>query len=106
MPRVPSKKGLVDKISPLIILLNHMKEKIKSQWKPGEWNEFRKKLDNLSLEELRELTTKVGIEFTGGNENVVDTRNLTAKEQFILVLDEADKKELFREYKAILQKQK
>lgn len=83
-----------------------MKEKIKSQWKSREWDKFRKKLDNLSLGELRELTTKVGIEFTGGNENVVDNRNLTAKEQFILVLDEADKEKLFREYEYILKKQK
>jgi len=81
-------------------------EKIHKQWEPGEWDEFRNKLEELSLEELRELTTKVGIEFNGGNENIIDTKNLTAKEQFIFVLDEADKKELFREYENIIKHRK
>jgi Fe-S cluster assembly ATPase SufC len=81
-------------------------EEIKAQWEPGEWDEFRKKLEELSLEDLRELTTKVGIKFAGGNENIIDTKNLTAKEQFILVLDEADKDELMKEYEKIIESKK
>lgn len=56
---------------------------------------MREKLDRLSLEELRELSGKVGIRFTIGNDNILD------KDEFILVLDEADKNELMAEYKRI-----
>ena len=75
-------------------------KKIEEQWRPGEWEKMRDKLEALTLKELRELTDKVGIEFAGGNEQI------TNKEEFILVLDEADKKELFREYDKIIKKRK
>ena len=71
-------------------------KKIQRQWKPEEWNEMRAKLEDLSLEELRDLTTKVGIKFTIGNQNITD------KEEFILVLDEAGRKELIRKYEKII----
>lgn len=83
-----------------------MTEKNNINWKSEEWDKMREKLDKLSLEELRNLATQVGIEFEGGNENIADTKNLTAKEQFLLVLDEADKEELFREYKNIIESKK
>lgn len=77
-------------------------EKILAQWTPEEWEKMREKLELLSLEEIRELTARVGIEFTGGNESIRDRKEATAKEQFILVLDEADKDELISEYKKII----
>jgi len=48
------------------------------------------------LKQLRDLATKVGIKFSVGNEKI---RN---KEEFVLVLDEADKNELLKEYKKLL----
>lgn len=74
------------------------KEEIRKMWSEEEWEEMRKKLELLSLEELRELTTRVGIQFTIGNENIQD------KQEFILVLDEADKDELIKIYEDIISK--
>jgi hypothetical protein len=55
------------------------------------------KLRQLSLEELCQLTTTVGIEFSIGNNLITD------KEEFIGVLDEADQGELKKAYQQILQ---
>lgn len=74
------------------------KEEIRKMWSEEEWEEMRKKLELLSLEELRELTTRVGIQFTIGNENIQN------KQEFILVLDEADKDELIKIYEDIISK--
>ncbi len=61
---------------------------------------MRKKLEKLSLEELRKLADRVGIKFTIGNENIKDP------EEIILVLDEADRKELEEEYEKIIKEKK
>jgi hypothetical protein len=70
-------------------------------WTPAEWARMREKLEKLSPDQLRLLATNVGIKFAGGNESVADRDGLSAKEQFILVLDEAGKEELLKEYKKI-----
>jgi hypothetical protein len=57
---------------------------------------MRERLEALSLHELREIAGQVGIEFDGGNDAIID------KEEFILVLDEADKKDLQRAYQQIV----
>lgn len=67
-----------------------------AQWEPGEWEELEKKLRMLSLEQLKTLTDRVGINFTIGNDKITD------KEEFILVLDEADKDELYKEYERLI----
>lgn len=66
-----------------------------SQWTKKEWEQVREKLEQLSLKELRDLTTKVGIRFTIGNDKITDS------DEFVLVLDEADRKELECEYNKI-----
>jgi len=73
-----------------------MDPKIASQWDPQEWGLMTERLKRLTLEELRQLTTDVGIEFSDGNETITD------KEDFILVLDEADKNALQEAYQKIL----
>jgi arginyl-tRNA synthetase len=68
--------------------------KTEEQWlDKKEWFKMYDKLMELSLEQLRDLTTKLGITFTGGNDKIKN------KEEFVLVLDEADKDELLKEYK-------
>ena len=42
------------------------------------------KFENLTLDELKKITTDVGIHFTIGNDNISD------KQEFLSVLDEAD----------------
>jgi len=59
---------------------------------------MRLRLERLSLEQLRLLVTRVGIEFEGGNESVVDRDQISAKEEFLSVLDEPDKRKLLKEY--------
>lgn len=66
-------------------------KKIQEQWGEGEWDMIRSQLEKLSLEELCAITTSVGIKFTIGNENIKN------KEEFLLVLDEAEKEELLLE---------
>ena len=70
--------------------------KRKEQWEPGEWEGLEKLLQKLSLEQLRKITDKVGINFSIGNKNIKDKR------EFVLVLDEADKKELYGAYNKII----
>jgi len=72
-------------------------------WTTSEWDAMRRKLEKLSVDELRALTTRVGIRFTGGNAAVEDSRTMTAKEQFLNVLDEANPAQLKREYNQIVE---
>lgn len=72
----------------------------RTNWTKEEWEEMYSKLERLSLAQLRDLTTRVGIKFTVGNENI------TNPQDFILVLDEVDKEELLREYHDILANQR
>ena len=74
----------------------------KSEWIPNDWKKMVENLRKLTEEQLRELATRIGIKFEGGNIMVQDTDNASAKEQFILVLDEAPKKILIREYEKIM----
>ena len=62
-----------------------------SQWTILEWDEMVKKLSSLSLDQLKELTEKVGIKFTQG------TQSINNKEELILVLDEANREDLEKE---------
>ena len=73
-------------------------KKVEEQWKDDEWEAMREKLKGLSLEELREIASATGIKFSIGNEKIMD------REEFILVLDEADKNDLMDAYKKIIQK--
>jgi hypothetical protein len=54
------------------------------------------KFEKLTLEELRTIATEVGINFLSGNENITD------KEKFLDVLDEAYPEELEASYQRIL----
>lgn len=54
------------------------------------------KYEKLSLEELRVIVTEVGINFLSGNENITD------KEEFLNVLDEAYPEELEESYNKII----
>ncbi|MEW5805265.1 MAG: hypothetical protein AB1721_00845 [Patescibacteria group bacterium] len=71
-----------------------------NDWQWGEWIKFTRKLQQLSLEELCQLATKLGIRFSIGNERITD------KDDFINVLNEADKSELLREYNEIIKVKK
>ncbi len=57
-----------------------------------------KKIENLTLGELKEIATEVGINFTIGNENIKD------KQEFLQVLDEAEPYELEQSYRKVLEK--
>lgn len=71
-----------------------------SEWDFGEWQRFERKLLRFSLEELRRLINSVGIKF------IPDNKTLDTKEAFILVMDEASKKDLLRAYKEIIRLRK
>lgn len=73
-------------------------EKLNNQWGQEEWKEMRDKLEKLSLDEILLIANNAGVRFEGGNENIFDTNKMTAKEQFILVLDEVPKAILVKEY--------
>ncbi|MEK7213712.1 MAG: hypothetical protein AAB637_01145 [Patescibacteria group bacterium] len=78
--------------------------KIKSlemQWSKDEWLNMKKELNKLSLEQLRRLSDKVGITFSNGNDSVIDRPQMSAKEQFIMVLDEVPKIDLLRKFEII-----
>ena len=70
----------------------------KSGWILEEWCEMQKKLEQLSLEEIRILADKVGVQFENSNLSVVDRPQMSAKEEFIMVFDEIPKKILMREF--------
>ena len=74
----------------------------KGEWAFDDWEKMVKNLKKLTGKQLRELATRVGINFEGGNITVQDKDNASAKEQFILVLDEAPKEILIREYEKIM----
>lgn len=81
---------------------NEKMRRIRAEWKPEEWVEMQRKLQELSLEELRRVATLAGMQFEGGNESVIDNPRHSAKEQFILVLDEVGKENLMKAYHAVL----
>lgn len=81
---------------------NEKMRRIRAEWKPEEWTEMEKKLQELSVDELRRVATLAGMQFEGGNESVVDNQRHSAKEQFILVLDEVGKENLVKAYHAVL----
>jgi len=67
-----------------------------AQWAKEEWTAMRRRLEKLSLAELCEIVTRLGITFTVGNENITDP------DEFVLVLDEADRPRLETEYQRII----
>lgn len=81
---------------------NEKMRRIRAEWKPEEWAEMEKKLQALSLQELRRVATLAGMQFEGGNESVADRPQHSAQEQFILVLDEVGKENLKRAYETVL----
>jgi hypothetical protein len=70
------------------------------EWNFKEWQKFEHKLWRLSLSEMADLMTAVGAEFTIGN------KNIKKKEEFILVMDEAEKVDLLREYERVIKERK
>lgn len=69
-------------------------------WDSEEWKIMKEKLASLSLEDLKILCKKVGVNFQ--NNDFVDKGHISAKEQLILVLDEVDKGVLESEYNKII----
>lgn len=67
----------------------------KNKWTQEEWNEFKKKLEGLSVEELKEIADVTGLKFF--------TYNIR-KDDYINALDESDKDKLMVEYKKIVSK--
>jgi|GEM_PF-5199772 len=57
-------------------------------WDKLEWEAMKARLRKLSLEQLRAISNKAGIIFTGGNDVI------RSKESFISVLDEISKEKL------------
>jgi hypothetical protein len=79
-------------------------EKSNTSWTKKEWKDMRGKLEKLSIEDIRLLAEKVGVKFNGGNVSISDNRHVSAKEQFILVLDEVPKDILLKEYLLLTRK--
>lgn len=73
-----------------------MNSTINEQWTPEAWEAMAQKLEELSLAELRQLVTAVGIEFVGGNDQIVN------KQEIVDVLDEADRAELEEMFQQII----
>jgi hypothetical protein len=69
---------------------------VKKQWPDKkEWFKLHDELMKLSLKQLSDLTTKLGVIFTCGNDKIKN------KKEFVLVLDEVDKSELLKECKKL-----
>ena len=66
--------------------------------------EIYNKLALLSRADLQKIISSVGIHFDGGNESVIDNKNMTAKEQFLAVMDEVGLDELKTAYKKLFKK--
>ncbi len=66
----------------------------KSEWNKEEWEATKESLRAFSENELEKLVVELGIQFAGGVQAVKDRAHLSRKEQFILVLEEADKEAL------------
>ena len=63
---------------------------------------MREKLALLNVEDLKEIATKTGIEFTDGIDSLKDTPIMSVKEQLLSVLDESDEKDIEREYNYVV----
>lgn len=68
-------------------------DNIKNKWTQEEWNEFEKKLEHLSVEELKELADATSLKFFTDN---------IRKEDYINALDESDKDKLVAGYEKII----
>ena len=82
---------------------NEKMRRICAEWSPEEWMEMKKKLDKLSLAEVKRIATLAGMAFEGGIDSVKDRRVASAKEQIILTLDEVGKENLQSAYETVLQ---
>ena len=65
----------------------------KTIWSKEEWEKFRKKFEDVSLEKLKRLADVTGLKFFAKN---------IGQEDYINTLDESDKKELMGEYEKIV----
>ena len=66
---------------------------IKNKWVKEEWEKFEKKLESLSVEELKEIADATGLRFFADN---------IRKEDYINALDESNKEDLLAEYERII----
>ena len=80
---------------------NNMKD-LEDQWDKTDWENFKIFLNKLSLDEIIFIANNIGIEFVGGNKNVSDTKNMSAKEQFISVFDEVPRGLVMRYYNDVV----
>lgn len=74
---------------------------MRKDWDKEEWEVMKESLRTLSEKKLEQLVTEMGIQFAGGVQSVKDRAYITRKEQFILVLEEADKEALKRAAKEL-----
>ena len=70
-------------------------------WNHDEWERMRSTLERLSLEQIKLLAARTGIEFDGGIDSLKDRQAWTVKDQIIAVLDEVLPAALIREYEQI-----
>jgi hypothetical protein len=75
---------------------------ISKSWRERDWETMRRKLELLSVEDLKLIAVRTGVKFTGGIDSISDRPGASVKEQLILVLDESDPKELEQEYQRII----
>ena len=67
----------------------------KNKWTKEEWNDFEKKLEELSIEELKVIADATGLKFFSDK---------IRKDDYINALDESDKDELVAEYHKVILK--
>lgn len=66
---------------------------------PEEIRHLRELLEKLTNKELKLLTKRVGIEFLAN-------KNKPTRDDYISVLDEADREDFYREYRRIIKERK
>ena len=71
---------------------------MKRLWKQKDWERFLPKLEQLNRNQLAQLANKTGVIF--------DEPQKITKEEYLLVLDETEPRELIAEYNKIREKQK
>lgn len=64
-------------------------------WKQKEWEIFYRRLEKLSVKELKIITDTIGIKFFHKN---------VSKDEYLNVIDEGDKEKLIKVYKEITSK--
>ena len=67
-------------------------------WNEKEWEEFKVKLEQLTLSQLKQIAKIGGIDFVEGTK--------ATKEDYILILDEIGKERLTEEYEKAIKSNK